>query len=86
MWGDPERRSIHTGAVVLILVAMFYWFEVHRTMESAIQREKRIKKWNRAWKLKLIEATNPDWRDLVPEIGLLPIVSLCSAGFPPSRE
>jgi putative endonuclease len=40
------------------------WFEAHPSMESAIQREKRIKKWNRAWKLELIERMNPDWDDL----------------------
>jgi putative endonuclease len=44
------------------------WFEVHETMESAIQREKRIKRWNRAWKLELIESTNHDWRDLYSDI------------------
>jgi len=37
-------------------------------MESAIDREKAIKKWERAWKLRLIEETNPDWRDLYQEI------------------
>ena len=35
---------------------------------SAIEREKRLKKWNRAWKLRLIEKKNPEWRDLYPEI------------------
>ena len=44
------------------------WFEQHLSMESAIQREKAIKEWNRAWKLRLIEETNPEWRDLYPEI------------------
>ncbi len=44
------------------------WFEQHETMESAIHREKAIKEWQRAWKLKLIEATNPDWRDLYREL------------------
>jgi len=48
-------------------------FEQHETMESAIMREKRIKKWNRAWKLELIEAANPDWRDLAETIGLPPL-------------
>jgi putative endonuclease len=38
--------------------------EFHDSMEAAIQREKRIKKWRRAWKLELIERENPDWRDL----------------------
>jgi len=40
------------------------WFEMHETMGSAITREKQIKEWNRAWKLRLIEETNPDWDDL----------------------
>lgn len=45
-------------------VTMLVWFELHSTMDEAILREKRIKKWNRAWKLRLIEEMNPDWRDL----------------------
>ena len=40
------------------------WYEVHETMESAIQREKRLKEWKRGWKLELIESTNPEWHDL----------------------
>ena len=36
-------------------------------MESAITCEKRIKKWNRAWKLELVEAGNPEWRDLAED-------------------
>lgn len=43
---------------------MLVWFEVHETMESAIAREKQIKEWKRAWKLRLIEERNPDWDDL----------------------
>ncbi len=44
------------------------YFELHSDMKSAITREKQIKKWNRAWKIRLIETSNPDWRDLWPEI------------------
>lgn len=40
------------------------WHENHLTMPAAIQREKRIKGWRRQWKLALIEAQNPQWRDL----------------------
>ena len=40
------------------------WFELHGSAESAITREKRIKKWNRAWKIRLIEEVNPYWNDL----------------------
>jgi putative endonuclease len=44
------------------------YFEQHVSMVEAILREKQIKKWNRAWKLRLIEGANPYWRDLYPEI------------------
>ena len=40
------------------------YFEQHETMESAIIREKRLKKWNRDWKIQLIEKDNPEWNDL----------------------
>jgi len=50
-------------------VKRLVWFEQHLTMEAAILREKRIKKWNRAWKLQLIEACNPEWRDLAEDLG-----------------
>jgi putative endonuclease len=49
-------------------VHMLVWFEQHETMESAILREKAIKKWRRDWKLNLIEAANPGWRDLYNDI------------------
>ena len=44
------------------------WYEMHETAESAITREKQIKKWNRKWKLDLIEARNPLWKDLYEEL------------------
>jgi putative endonuclease len=45
-------------------VKYLVWFEFHHDFPSAIAREKQLKKWNRAWKLELIEQGNPDWRDL----------------------
>ena len=54
-------------------VKLLVWFELHATMESAIAREKRVKKWNRAWKLQLIEAENPEWRDLAQDFGFAPL-------------
>ena len=54
-------------------IKLLVWFEQHATMDSAITREKRIKKWNRAWKLDLIEAANPDWRDLAEDLGFEPL-------------
>ena len=56
--GFTKRYRIHT------LVG----YEVHETMTSAITREKKIKNWKRAWKLALIEKTNPEWRDLYTDI------------------
>src|SRR4051794_40588244 len=50
-------------------VKVLVWFEQHPTMDCAITREKRIKKWNRAWKLELIEEGNPEWRDLAEDFG-----------------
>ena len=44
------------------------FYEWHEDMESAIRREKRIKEWHRAWKLALVERTNPYWRDLWPDL------------------
>jgi putative endonuclease len=40
------------------------WYEQHDRIEDAIQRETSLKRWKRAWKIDLIEATNPDWDDL----------------------
>ena len=45
-------------------VSLLVWFEQHENMESAITREKAIKEWKRAWKIKMIEESNPDWNDL----------------------
>jgi putative endonuclease len=56
--GFSKRYGVH----------LLVYFELHSTMNSAITREKQIKKWNRAWKIKLIETDNPDWRDLWQEI------------------
>jgi putative endonuclease len=44
------------------------WYESHRDINEAIRREKQIKKWQRRWKLELIEAMNPNWRDLYEEL------------------
>ena len=64
-------RRIHehrTGAVPGFTskhgVHMLVWYEEHQEITEAIQRETRIKGWKRAWKLELIEAANPQWRDL----------------------
>ena len=45
------------------------WFEDHEGMDSAIQREKSLKRYKRAWKINLIEENNPDWLPLHPQTG-----------------
>jgi putative endonuclease len=47
---------------------MLVWFEYLGTMDDAIRREKRIKDWRRAWKIALIEETNPYWLDRYVEL------------------
>lgn len=69
-----HRESFLPGFARDSSVRILVWFERHETMEQAILREKRIKKWNRAWKLSLIEKANPDWRDLAVELGFAPLV------------
>ena len=49
-------------------VQRLVWFETYDDSTTAITREKKLKKWRRAWKLRLIEEANPTWRDLYEEI------------------
>ncbi|KIU48860.1 MULTISPECIES: GIY-YIG nuclease family protein [Bradyrhizobium] len=49
-------------------VVRLVYFEIFDDPENAIRREKRLKKWNRAWKIRLIEEGNPNWEDLYPTI------------------
>jgi len=49
-------------------VHQLVWYELADTPLAAITREKQLKNWNRAWKLRLIEEKNPEWKDLYDEI------------------
>ena len=55
--GFTKRYGIHR----------LVWFEAHESMESAITREKMLKRWKRAWKIRLIQEANPKWSDLYDE-------------------
>jgi len=80
-----HREHVIVGFSDRYDVTKLVWYEQHETMESAIQREQRIKKWNRAWKVRLIDEFNPSWRDLWPDlVGMTPRSDV--HGFPPSRE
>jgi putative endonuclease len=63
-----HKEGLADGFTKTYDVKMLVWYEQHETMESAISKEKAMKKWLREWKLKTIEQTNPDWNDLWPEI------------------
>ena len=64
-----HREDVVRGFTQRYGIKRLVWFEVHETMESAILREKRIKRWPRAWKYDLINAGNPTWRDLAEDFG-----------------
>jgi putative endonuclease len=49
-------------------VNILVYFEMHKTMQAAILRERQLKKWNRKWKLRIIENQNPTWRDLTVDV------------------
>jgi putative endonuclease len=59
-----HKNGLVKGFTKRYRVHLLVWYEVHETMESAIRREKAVKEWKRAWKLQLIEETNPAWADL----------------------
>jgi putative endonuclease len=68
-----HRQGLVPGFTRDYAIKRLVWFEQHATMEQAILRERRIKKWNRAWKLELIETVNPEWRDLAEDFGFEPL-------------
>jgi putative endonuclease len=65
-----HREGVVDGFSKQYGVKQLVWFEVHSEIVEAIKREKQIKKWNRDWKVNLIQENNPDWRDLYDEIAI----------------
>jgi putative endonuclease len=74
-----HRNNLADGFTKKYGVHHLVWYEVHGTAETAIPREKQIKKWNRKWKLDLIEKHNPEWYDLYDNL-------VNASGFPCARE
>jgi putative endonuclease len=68
IWQHKTRQS--EGFTNQYHVHKLIYYEVFDDMYHAITREKQLKKWNRAWKIRLIESTNPYWRDLWEEINI----------------
>ena len=66
---EAHRSGVIEGFTKRYGVEMLVYFELHEDMLGAIQREKRIKQWNRDWKIKLIEQMNPTWSDLSDQSG-----------------
>ncbi|MGD1040825.1 MAG: GIY-YIG nuclease family protein [Dehalococcoidales bacterium] len=69
----PSRTWQHKNDLVEGFTKRYHvhrlvWYEQTKSIESAINKEKQIKKWRRRWKLDLIEKMNPDWKDLYDEI------------------
>jgi putative endonuclease len=65
---SEHRCGVIEGFTKTYAIKALVWWEVHDTAFSAIRREKRIKRWARTWKFKLIETRNPDWTDLAPRL------------------
>jgi putative endonuclease len=63
-----HKNNAHDGFTQKYGVHRLVWYEAHREVTEAIQREKQMKKWRRQWKINLIEQENPDWRDLYDEL------------------
>jgi putative endonuclease len=63
-----HKNNLVEGFTKKYHIHMLVYYEQHGNIESAITREKRLKKWNRKWKLELIEKDNPQWRDLYEDI------------------
>lgn len=62
VWEHKEK--VREGFTSKHGVDRLVWYEAHDTREAALRRERQIKKWNRAWKLRLVNEMNPDWKDL----------------------
>ena len=65
-----HKNKMIEGFTKKYKVDRLVYYEAHSSPESAILREKRMKKWRRAWKKRLIEEKNPEWKDLYNDIVL----------------
>ncbi|MBP3985795.1 GIY-YIG nuclease family protein [Pseudoxanthomonas helianthi] len=63
-----HREHVVEGFTKRYDVTTLVWYELHGTMDTAISREKQLKKWSREWKLRLVQEANPEWRDLWDDI------------------
>ena len=66
-----HKEKMRLGFTAKYDVHMLVWFEPFELRENAFRRERQIQEWRRAWKLRLIEENNPDWRDLYDDLNNL---------------
>jgi putative endonuclease len=67
---SEHKQNIIDGFTKKYAIHTLVYYEIHEDVWEAISREKRIKKWNRSWKLRLIKENNPEWRDLYHELSV----------------
>ena len=65
---SEHKNEIHKGFTQAHKVHRLVYFEEFGSIETAIDREKKLKKWKREWKIQLIEQMNPDWDDLFEKL------------------
>jgi putative endonuclease len=63
-----HKNDLAEGFSEQYQVHLLVYYEIHATMLEAITREKQLKKWNREWKVKLVESVNENWTDLYDQI------------------
>ena len=63
-----HKNNVVEGFTKEYAVHTLVYYEVHESMEEAIKKEKKLKKWNRQWKIDLLEKNNPEWKDLYLDI------------------
>ena len=64
---EQHKQHLIPGFTAKYNVTHLVYCETTESIEAAIRREKKLKKWNRAWKIRLIEAQNPEWRDILED-------------------
>jgi putative endonuclease len=65
---QQHRQATQDGFTQRYNIYSLVYFETFNNIRAAIEREKQLKKWNRAWKIRLIETNNPLWKDLRDEV------------------
>jgi putative endonuclease len=65
---SEHKQKLRQGFTSKYGVDRLVWHEAHDSRDGAFRRERQMKKWNRAWKIELIERFNPGWRDLFDDL------------------